>query len=73
MDNYRKKIFNNFCEEFEGCSAAELEKNNIFQYCMILNWIARPTSLKELNEDLVYIIDELYLLRVDNPLKFLFY
>lgn len=73
MNNFRKKIFNNFCVEFEGCSAAELEKIDLMMYTTILKWFTRDSTLEQLNDELYYILKELYLIDINNPVKYLHY
>lgn len=73
LNNYTKKLLKNFVYEFEGCSLQELQKNDLFIYCKILNLFAAANDLKELNNDLYYTLKELYLIEIKDPVKFLNY
>jgi len=73
LNNHTKKLLKNFVYEFEGCSLQELQKNDLFIYCKILNLFAAANDLKQLNIDLYYFLKDLYLFEIKDPVKYLDY
>jgi len=70
LNNHTKKLFKNFCIEFEGVNPQKLD---FFTYATILSWFINCNNLKQLNNELKTILKELYLLEIKDPVKYLDY
>lgn len=67
MDNFTKKVFKNFLNEFEEAPA------DPFIYSLYLQVFAGAKNLQELNQELEIILKELLLIEFKNPVKELYY
>ena len=74
MNNVIKKIFYNFCIEFEGQrTPQQIAAEDLRHYTTLLKWFTRDDTLDQLNDELQYILKELYLIDIKDPVKMLFY